>query len=67
MNCNTAQEAISKFKYMLSKLVLVNPVDSERNVSIQVLTNSINTTRLKNNPIVLDKKTVQLLYNIIIR
>ena len=67
MDCNTAQEAISKFKYMLSKLVLVNPVDNKRNVSIQILTNSINTTRLKNNPIVLDKNTVRLLYNVIIK
>lgn len=67
MNCDTPQEAISKFKGMLSKLVLVNPVDNERNASIQILTNSINTTRLKNNPIVLDKNTVRLLYNIIVK
>nr|WP_302829027.1 phosphonoacetaldehyde reductase [uncultured Bacteroides sp.] len=67
MNCDTTQEAISKFKDMLSKLVLVNPVDNERNASIQILTNSINTTRLKNNPIVLDKNSVRLLYNIIVK
>jgi len=54
-------EAISFFEQMLRRLEILPP----RNISdddLEILTNSVNIQRLKNNPVRLDKDTIRELY-----
>ena len=62
-----ASEAILEFRLMMAKLELKNPVASDRKKEIEILSNSVNPVRLKNNPVELDKNSIIDLYQEILK
>lgn len=61
MNCRNVNEAAACFSKIISKLELKAPdIFSEKD--IEMLKNSVNTTRLKNNPVPLSIDAVETLY-----
>lgn len=66
MDCQTPAEAIAKFRGMLADMEIQNPVSDNRTSDIRILTSSVNTVRLKNNPVELDCQTIQQLYETIV-
>lgn len=67
MGANSPEDAISIFNKMLADMELIQPVDSVRVQSIEVLTKSVNPIRLKNNPVGLDVDTIRGLYEMIVK
>lgn len=66
MGSEETSEAIDCFRNMMSAMNLEYPVSSDRELDITTLANSVNTIRLKNTPIGLDKKSISAIYSIII-
>lgn len=58
---------VEEFINLFEELGLEYPVSKNREADIQLLTNSVNLQRLKNNPFELDKSTIQKMYERIIR
>lgn len=67
MGANTPSEAIDIFRDMMLQMELSNPVSENLPSDILLLTSSVNPVRLKNNPVELDKETIENLYNIIVK
>ena len=68
MGSNTPEEAISYFRTMMSEMALGHPVaDENRNEYLQVLCESVNPIRLKNNPVPLDPEVIMALYQRIVQ
>lgn len=67
MGCGTAVEAIAKFRQIMAEMELTNPIAVKREEELGVLSVSVNPVRLKNNPVELDKETIDNLYNIIVK
>ena len=66
IGCNDPQQAIVVFREMMKDLDLKNPVTSNREEELNVLTTSVNPVRMKNNPVRISKATAFMLYNKII-
>lgn len=66
MGCENPKEAIAEFRQMMKEMDLKNPVVSNRDEEIDVLSHSVNPVRLKNNPVLLDESTIKGLYGIIV-
>ena len=66
LNCETPDEAISVFRHMMSEMELNNPVATIMEKELEILSTSVNPVRLKNNPIILDNKSIRLLYELIV-
>lgn len=66
MGCNIPEEAIELFKQLLQVMEMGNPI-SHHPSDILLLTKSVNPIRLKNNPVEMDSKAIQHLYEIIVR
>lgn len=66
MGCESPEQAIAEFRQMMVEMELNNPVAENRG-EIEILSNSVNPVRLKNNPVELDLNTIQILYNTIIK
>ena len=65
MNCKSIQESIFEFQSIIKKLGLSTP--TIRNISdYKILSSSVNTIRLKNNPVKLDEKAIDSIYHKII-
>jgi alcohol dehydrogenase class IV len=64
--CHDANEAANYIINLLKILELQNPESKDRVMELEVLTNSVNPTRLKNNPIHLDSNACFSLYELII-
>lgn len=61
------QEAILQFRRMMSLMELENPTSSaERASELEILSNSVNPERLRNNPVSLDKDVALELYKTIV-
>ncbi len=67
MGCSTPVQAIGKFREMMNEMELAKPVAENRKEELEVLSNSVNPVRLKNNPIVLSESIINSLYNVIIK
>lgn len=68
MGASSAEEAIALFRQMMSLMELGNPVSGKDRVSeLELLSNSVNPVRLKNNPISLNKDVALELYNTIVK
>lgn len=67
MGVYTPQEAVKLFRGMMVKMVINNPVAGNREEEIEILSKSVNTDRLKNNPVELDRTAIYHLYNTIIK
>ena len=67
MGCHTADEAISKFRQILTKMDIQNPVSDDHKSDIKLLTSSVNPIRLKNNPVALNEMAIKVIYEHIIK
>ena len=66
MGCENPVEAIALFRQMMSDMDLKNPVGGDRETELEVLSNSVNPVRLKNNPISIDLVTSMKLYSVML-
>lgn len=66
MGYKTSSEAINKYREILANMDIQNPISDNRTSDISLLTSSVNTVRLKNNPILLSDSTIRNLYSTII-
>ena len=66
MGCNKCVEVIALFRKMMNEMELANPVAGNMVEELDIMSKSVNTIRLKNNPVELDKETIYRLYEKII-
>lgn len=66
MGCQTPIEAIAKFRVIMKDMELTRPVSDDYLSDINVLSTSVNPIRLKNNPVIIDLDSIELLYNKIV-
>jgi len=62
IGCSNPVQAIAKFREMMREMELANPVAENRREELEILSNSVNPVRLKNNPILLNETTIFDLY-----
>ena len=67
MRCEGPEQAIADFRQMMADMDLKNPVAENREEELNVLSTSVNSVRLKNNPVFLDVEVIRLLYSIIVK
>ena len=66
MGCKDPIEAIDTFEEMMQEMELTNPISSNRDEDLKVLSTSVNPVRLKNNPVGIDEKDAYNLYGTIV-
>ncbi len=66
MNCSDPKNAIEAFRGMMIDLDLENPASDNREKDLDILSNSVNPVRLRNNPIEVDTITAKYLYSVIV-
>ena len=67
MGCNSPEEAISEFRFMMNDMELKKPKSGKKDEELEVLSSSVNPVRLKNNPVALISETIHNLYKKIIK
>ncbi len=67
MGCDNPEQAIAEFRQMMKDIDLNNPIAENSEEELIVLSTSVNPVRLKNNPVPLDIKTIESLYEIIVK
>ena len=68
MGAQSPAEAIKAFRMMMEELQLHQPsTDADLQSAINILSQSVNPVRLKNNPVELDSKTIIMLYQKIVQ
>ena len=60
--CGTAMEAVGYIRGLLEEMQLFSPVAKEREKELSILVSSVNSVRLKNNPVRLDEDAIVNLY-----
>lgn len=66
MSCEAAENAIALFRDMMKEMELANPLSNNKEEDLNILSQSVNPVRLKNNPIRIDEKTAYTLYSQIV-
>lgn len=66
MGSTTPQDAVSCFRQMMKEMELKNPVATDKEKELEILSNSVNPVRLKNNPVVLNNIMTKSIYNSIV-
>ena len=66
MGCDSPENAIAIFREMMVDMEMKNPVAGNREEELDVLSNSVNPVRLKNNPVPLNVLTISSLYKRIV-
>ena len=61
------EAAIAVLNKMMVEMILPQPLDTDRDLSIEILCQSVNPIRLKNNPIALDTDIIRSLYKQIVK
>jgi hypothetical protein len=67
MGAATPTEAISTFRNMMGQMCIQNPVAVNREEELEVLSKSVNSVRMRNNPINITGDINYLLYSTIVR
>ncbi len=67
MNVTIPQDAILCFRKMMKEMSLENPVSSNKEQEVDILSHSVNPVRLKNNPVKLNESSIRNLYYDIIK
>ena len=62
MGCSCVEEAIEKFRNMVDELELPVP-ENVTDKDYEVLRNSVNPVRLKNNPVALSVEDIDVIYH----
>ena len=66
MRASILADAILFFREMMTQMNLTTPVSNDLSSDLQILTSSVNSVRLKNNPVELDDSTIRQLYKCIV-
>lgn len=66
MNAGSPEQAIEKFEALLTRSDLGRPHSENKTEELNILTNSVNETRLKNSPIKISKDDIRKIYDRII-
>lgn len=66
MGCKNSIQAIGMFHKMMAEMELRNPLATDKELELEILTNSVNPIRIKNNPVLLSNNIIKLLYSRII-
>ena len=66
MGCETPSQAIKAFRQMMKELDMSNPVATNKEEELDILSHSVNPIRIKNNPVKLNEETIKSIYDIII-
>ena len=66
MGCKNSTEAISLFRQMMVEIELKKPKAGNREEELRTLSISVNSIRLKNNPVELDVDTIEKIYESIL-
>lgn len=66
MGCTNPVKAIDIFRQMMEDMELKNPVATNKEKELDILSTSVNPVRLKNNPVGIDEKTAYALYSLIV-
>ena len=66
MGCKNSIQAIGMFHKMMAEMELRNPLATDKELELEILTNSVNPIRIKNNPVLLSNIIIKLLYSRII-
>ena len=68
MGCENPNQAVAMFREMMKKMELGNPINTDREKELNILSISVNPVRLKNNPTIIDNNAIWCLYqNIVFR
>lgn len=67
MGCLEVHNAVSKFRQMIDELQIKEPVSDNRENELKVLSMSVNPIRLKNNPVQLEKDSINAIYRNVIK
>lgn len=62
MDVATPQDAVLCFRKMMKEMSLANPVSTNKEQKVDILSHSVNPIRLKNNPVKLDEDNIRSLY-----
>ena len=66
MGANTPIDAVRLFRNMMKQMELQNPTSEKKEEDLEILSSSVNPTRLKNNPIALVGNITLYLYKLMI-
>ena len=66
LDCQTVPHAINKYRQILTDLDIKKPLSKNRKEDIEILVNSVNPTRLANNPVKLDEEAIKNIYEKIV-
>ena len=67
MDVATPQDAVLCFRKMMKEMSLANPVSTNKEQEVDILSHSVNPVRLKNNPVKLNESSIRNLYFDIIK
>lgn len=67
MGASDVKSAIKTFSMMLDDMDMQKPVTEDKTKDLEILTNSVNPIRLKNNPIGLGESVIYILYDAILK
>lgn len=63
MGCSTPAQSISMFREIMTEMEMEYPVTGDKERDLAILTQSVNSVRLKNNPILLKPDVIHHLYD----
>lgn len=67
MLCDSAYKGLMMFRAIMFSLDMSAPESNNLDADLEVLVHSVNPVRLKNNPVALDEKTIDVIYKKILR
>lgn len=67
MLCDSAYKGLMMFRAIMFSLDMSAPKSNNLDADLEVLVHSVNPVRLKNNPVALDEKTIDVIYKKILR
>lgn len=67
MLCDSAYKGLMMFRTIMFSLDMSAPESNSLDADLEVLVHSVNPVRLKNNPVALDEKTIDVIYKKILR
>lgn len=67
MLCDSAYKGLMMFRAIMFSLDMSAPESNSLDADLEVLVHSVNPVRLKNNPVALDEKTIDVIYKKILR
>lgn len=66
MGFSTPTEAIANFRTMMGEMEMQNPVSENKAKEMEILSQSVNPVRLKNNPVEIDISAIRNIYDAVI-